>query len=172
MNKKYLLDKVELHVGDTISINVCKETSLDMFENTVVVAKDVKVTSELLETLESLGLITVQNGRTKRNISYYVNKAGERLKCSNFTKFFTGRLIENYPEEAFNIILRTVAQCFKEEDYKAFYEAEEYFKIRLSDGALVKVDKEDTHSPIFKSIQDAMDAKDIIWNLRDVIYGK
>lgn len=174
MDKLYLKNGKEVHMGDTISH--CTE-AVDPVFGRVKATVVIPVTDATLPELLKAGILTLTKCQAKdkvpMDVAYYVGKLAERMgwkpeKAGNFLN----NVHKIYPNAAFSIVLREIAIELDKTYDDHIKDSPEIFVISSLDGRITKANKAVIKNyrnfAAFRSIEDAKIACKI---LREVLRG-
>ena len=178
MNKLYLKNGKEVHMGDTISHST---ETVDPVFGKVNVTVVIPVTEFTLPELLKAGILSVSNcqagSKVPMTIDYYVKKIAERMgwkpeKAGNFLN----NVQKIYPSAAFNIVLREIAVEIDKSYDNHIEESPEIFVISSLDGRITKANKAVIKNyrnfAAFRSVEDAKIACKILREVLRELYAK
>ena len=178
MDKLYLKNGKEVHMGDTISH--CTET-VDPVFGRVKATVVIPVTDATLPELLKAGILSVSNcqagSKVPMTVDYYVKKIAERMgwkpeKAGNFLN----NVQRIYPNAAFSIVLREIAIELDKAYDNHIEDSSEIFVISSLDGRITKANKAVIKNyrnfAAFRSIEDAKIACKILREVLRELYAK
>lgn len=178
MNKLYLKNGKEVHIGDTIS-HFTKEvdTVFGKVKTTVIIP----VTESNLPKLLKAGILSASNcqagSKVPMTVDYYVKKIAERMgwkpeEAVNFLN--TTQKI--HPNAAFSIVLREIAIELDKLYDDHIKDSPEIYVISNLDGRITKTNKAGIKNyknfAAFRSIEDAKIACKILREVLRELYAK
>lgn len=178
MNKLYLKNGKEVHMGDTISHST--ETVDPVFgkvKTTVVIP----VTEFTLPELLKAGILLVQNcqegSKVPMSAKYYVKNIAKRMGWElDRTTHFLDTIYEIYPSAALSILLREIAIELDKSYDDHIENSPEIFIINSLNGRITKANKAVIKNyrnfAAFRSIEDAKIACKILRVLLKELYAK
>lgn len=178
MNKLYLKNGKEVHMGDTISHSTeAVDPVFGKVKTTVVIS----VTESTLPELLKAGILSVSNcqegSKVPMTIGYYVKKIAERMGWKpEKTINFLNNIQKVYPSAAFSIVLREIAVEIDKSYDNHIKDSSEIFVISSLDGRITKVNKAVIKNyrnfAAFRSLEDARIACKILREVLKELYAK
>lgn len=178
MDKLYLKNGKEVHMGDTISL--CTE-AVDPIFGKVKTTVAIPVTDATLPKLLKTGILTMTKcqaeGKVPTDVTYYVEKLAERIgwkpeKAGNFLN----NVHKIYPNAAFSIVLREIAIELDKAYDDHIQDSPEIFVISNLDGRITKANKAVIKNyrnfAAFRSVEDAKIACKILREVLRELYAK
>ena len=178
MDKLYLKNGKEVHMGDTIShCTEAVDPALGKVKATVVIP----VTDDTLPELLKADILTLTKCQAEykapTDVAYYVRKVSERMgwkpeKAGNFLN----NVHKIYPSAAFSIVLREIAIELDKTYDDHIKDSPEIFVISNLDGRITKANKAVIKNyrnfAAFRSIEDAKIACKILREVLRELYAK
>ena len=178
MDKLYLKNGKEVHMGNTISL--CTE-AVDPAFGRVKATVVIPVTEDTLPELLKAGILTLtkcQAGdKVPTDVAYYVRRVADRMGWK-FEKAdsFLNNIYDIYPNAAFSIMLREIAIELDKAYDDHIQNSPEIFVISSLDGRITKANKgvikNYRNFAAFRSIEDAKIACKILREVLRELYAK
>lgn len=172
--KKYVITKTgeEVKLGDKIA---CKQERKTSF-GTIKTYQEFTVTGANLGTFIRNGIIEVVEEKSPKHnadIGNYIDLAAQKMKCSSEDLIdWLEAMNKVCPKAVLDLLLQTIAIKFYNDDPQAFDDAEEYYSLRPRDGKVGKVYNISSYIPLFKSVEDAEAAREILEDQLKLMYGE
>lgn len=175
MAKKYIIvdTNEEVKIGDVMVGSAKIKTSFGVIEKSY----EFTVTESKLKELVKEGVVkcieSKPNRKVTNTIGYYIKSLAIKYKCEFEDVIeWLEKTNKVCPKAVLDILLQEISQHFYFEDPQAFDDAKQYYGIRLTDGKVGKVNVASTYIPLFKSVEDAEYAREILKDQLDMMYGK
>lgn len=178
MDKLYLKNGKEVHIGDTISH--CTKVVDPLFGGRIKATVAILITEANLQRLLEAGILMKKcqvKDKVPMDIAYYVGKLASRMGCKpERISNFLNDAHRIYPRAAFSIILREIAIELDKAYDDHIKDSPEIFVVSSLDGRITKVNKAVIKNyrnfAAFRSIEDAKIACKILREVLRKLYAK
>ena len=172
--KKYVIAKTgeEVNFGDIVATTCERVTSFGSIKS----YEEFTLTPVNIKTFIENGVIkVVEEGKEpeESNLGYYINIAAKKLKCTKEELIeWLEKMNKVCPKAVFDFLLHIIAIEYYKKDLKAFGEAKAYYSLKPKDGEVGRVNITSAYIPLFKSREDAEEARKLLKDQLDLMYGK
>lgn len=173
--KKYIIAKSgePVNIGDTLKGTKEVDTSFGRMK----IVEEHLLTEDNIQDFIDTGVIKIISQRKTVKNHYDLGKIITLLadRYDKSVEEFTNWLEDTNaicPKAVLDILLQEIAISFYNDNPTAFDEAEVYYSLRPKDGKVGKVQNINSYTPLFKSVEDAEKAREILKGQLEHMYGK
>lgn len=173
--KKYIIAKTgqPVNIGDTLQGTKDVNTSFGKMK----IVEEFLLTEDNFQDFIDIGVIKVVSQRRAVKNQYDLGKiitllADRYGKSSEEVTEWLENTNAICPKAVLDILLQEIAIRFYNDDPNAFDEAKEYYSLRPKDGKVGKVSNINSYMPLFKSVEDAEKAREILKEQLNRMYGQ